>query len=176
MPPSSQDCNLFDYFMWSDVEGDVSNSLIAPGLPQSQDLRGNGRHGQGGPDPPLQDVPVSDWGSLLRPVGISLNKCVCNTHINFFWNFHSNVNSLTIYFIALNESVAFVLIYRPHPVFKYSFPGNCTASVPISTFMCLWAIYIFPGSVGSHTVFRISCSRICRSIVGIYKSLTDTWM
>jgi hypothetical protein len=37
-------------------------------------------------------------------------------HINFFWNFHSNVYILTIYFIALNESVGFVLIYRPHPV------------------------------------------------------------
>ncbi len=24
LPPSSQDCNLFDYFMWSEFEGDVS--------------------------------------------------------------------------------------------------------------------------------------------------------
>ncbi len=33
--------------------------------------------------------------------------------------------------------------------FIYSFSGNSTASAPISTFMCLWAIYeyIFPESV-----------------------------
>jgi hypothetical protein len=31
--------------------------------------------------------------------------------------------------------------------FTYSFSGNSAASAPISIFMCLWAIYIFPASV-----------------------------
>jgi hypothetical protein len=37
--------------------------------------------------------------------------------------------------------------------------------------MCLWAIYIFP-EIGPH----IACRRIGRAILGINKSLTDTWI
>jgi hypothetical protein len=40
---------------------------------------------------------------------------------------------------------------------------------PISTFMNLWAIYIFPGSV-----CLFCCSQIVRPTLGIYESLTDT--
>ncbi len=37
----------------------------------------------------------------------------------------------------------------------YSFSGNCTASVPISTFMCLRAIYIFPGSLRDICMWKL---------------------
>ncbi len=32
-------------------------------------------------------------------------------------------------------------------MYRYSFSGNFAASAPLSTFMCLWATYIFPGSI-----------------------------
>ncbi len=54
----------------------------------------------------------------------------------------------------------------------YVFPKKELRGIsPNSTFMCLWVIYIFPGSV-----HIFSCVRIARPIVGIYKSLTDPWM
>ncbi len=43
--------------------------------------------------------------------------------------------------------------------------------LPVTTLIYLWEIYIFPGSV-----CLFCCSHICGRILGIYKSLTDTWM
>ncbi len=54
---------------------------------------------------------------------------------------------------------------------KYSQKSNCSAPVPISTFMCMWAIYIFQRSI-----CLFCCRKICGPILEIYKSLTDTWM
>ncbi len=53
---------------------------------------------------------------------------------------------------------------------KYFQKRNCEALVPISTFMCLWAIYIFPRSD------CLFCWRkyVHRTLLGLYKSLTDT--
>ncbi len=42
-------------------------------------------------------------------------------HINYSWNFHQNIFTLTIFFIVLNAAKEFVLIYRPHPVCRFFF-------------------------------------------------------
>jgi hypothetical protein len=65
----------------------------------------------------------------------------------------------------------FELHCNENPIYLFPEKELRRPSVPIFTFMCLWAIYIFPGSV---QIF--SCSRIGRPIMGIYKSVTDIWM
>ncbi len=59
--------------------------------------------------------------------------------------------------------------------FMYSFSGNCAA--PQSQFPDSYVCerFIFPGNVHIFSCSKKK-SRIGRSIVGIYKSLTDTWM
>jgi len=54
---------------------------------------------------------------------------------------------------------------------KYSQKRNCAASVPIFTFVCRWAINMF-----TQSFCLFCCRKICGLILGIYKSLIDTWM
>ncbi len=62
---------------------------------------------------------------LWRQLGFSSNKYVFYMHINFSWNFHQNVFTLTISFIDLNNFIELVLIYRPHPVYQVAGKQTC---------------------------------------------------
>ncbi len=62
--------------------------------------------------------------------------------------------------------------------FIYSQKWNCYFQnriimfcLPVPSRIYLWEIYLFPGSV-----CLFCCMEICGLILGIYKSLTDTWM
>ncbi len=81
----------------------------------------------------------------------------------------SRVPASPITGISLSEAVRTV---TKIPV-MFSFSGNCGASIPISTTFtfCERLIQYIP-RIGPN----ISCCRIGTSIVGIYKSLTDTWL
>jgi hypothetical protein len=72
-------------------------------------------------------------------------------------------------FIAYNP-VSYILQTATKIRFMYSQKWHCAASFPISTFIYLWKIYTFPRS------FLLFCASNRGPIVGIYKSLRETWM
>ncbi len=92
------------------------------------------------------------WDLLNMPV---------DEAINLFDKLYDFLNNLRKYVSCTATKIPFM----------YSFSGNCAASIPISDiYVSVSNLYI------SKIVPHISCSRIGRSIGGIYKSLTDTCM
>ncbi len=73
-------------------------------------------------------------GEKRRTLGWTLNVSLSSR-----WEGRVHREGLKCYVLFLHTATAIPFIY--------SFPGNCAASAPVSPFMCLWAIYIFPGSV-----------------------------
>ncbi len=102
---------------------------------------------------------------LSYPVGTWFSQLLCSGLMPHRWVIFNILNILTMaLFMHCKNSI-------PKNRNKYSHKWNCAASVPIPTFMFLWAIYIFPRSV-----CLFCCRKIGIPIVGIYKSVRDTWM
>ncbi len=59
--------------------------------------------------------------------------------------------------------------------FLYSISEKCAASVPISTFMCLWAIYTYIPRMGPLYFLQKNRQIDCGN-TSITNSLTDTWL
>ncbi len=81
----------------------------------------------------------------------------------------SSLFLLLLYYTFLIFAIAALIHCKENPIYIFLFWELCSLSHD-STFMCLWAIYIFPGLVN---IFP--WSRFCGPILEIYESLADIW-
>ncbi len=78
--------------------------------------------------------------------------------------FHLGLNFHTLFIHPCISTFSLPIGPALYLKFLYSRKKNCPTTVPVPTVMCLWAIYIFPGSV-----HIFGCSKIDRLILEIYK-------
>jgi hypothetical protein len=138
-PPSSPDYKPLDYFVWSEVEREVNkqphNTLASLKVKISEVLTNIEReifilHCQRFWSQIEAIVEAS--GDLILKMCM---QCVYKLFLKFSLKY---IHPITIYFIVLNVSYEFVLIYRPHPVYlnmRYFFFFN-GASI-------FWAVVLY---------------------------------
>ncbi len=116
-----------------------------------------------------QNLHIDRLGIHWQRLQVCLQVCQ-HTRLAYF-TLHKINSSWSGLWLLILYSLCESALYQKSEWCMYSQKWNCAASFWIPTFMYLWAIYIFPGSICLY-----GCSKMGGRILGIYKSLTDTWM
>ncbi len=86
-------------------------------------------------------------------------------NINFSWKFHQKILTLTISFFVLNDSIEFVLIYRPHPVYELC------GSPPRAERPICWACWPYLGEVDWSSGNNVKSSQLVQQSEALLRHL-----
>jgi hypothetical protein len=103
------------------------------------------------PLPPLQPETTLLQPTLLQPSHLQPSFCNLHSSNPRYASCNHPLQPSFLFFLGgplCRMYIVHIYTYTATAIpFIYSFSGNSAASAPNSTFICLWAIYIFPESV-----------------------------